>query len=188
MAWTITRLVGCNHLLSIRTAEAVPVVVAPSNNPNGDPTGPGRPGKQRISFILSNDDLSFGGDLEEGANIVSFAIDSGIAFQSPPNALATAADAAEYAVNTPLDLSTFIPIMHFTPLSPAPATPDPVEGDQFIAWEAKPYISYNQASAVGSRIPTTLSQAGTAAALPDTNPSPNGQIFFDFGTANTTFI
>lgn len=180
MTWSITRLVGCEHILQIQTNEATPVPVANSTGPDGELTGPGRPGKQRIAFILNSTDLS---NDDEGANEIAFAIDSGIAFQAPPNALAGAGDAAEYNVNTPLDLSTFIPIMHVTPLAPSVVT-DP---DGFIAWEAKPYLLYNQATAVGSRFPAALSQAASEVAFPNASPNPNGQITTQFATANNVF-
>lgn len=185
MTWSITRLVGCEHILQIQTNEATPVAVAPSTNPNGDPTGIGRKGKSRIAFILNNDDLSFGGDPEEGENQISLLVDSGIAFQSPPNELAAAADAAEYNVNTPVDLSTFMPIVHVTPYTPN--QPDPANGDEFIAWEAKPFVQYNQLDDVGTRTPVALSATATEALVPTSSPNPNGQLNFTIGTANTTF-
>jgi len=177
MAYSITRLVGCEHILNIENL--TPTAIPNSTGPDGNPTGAGRPGKQRIAFILTNTNLGLPDDDDAQ---VSITIDSGIAFQSPPNDVSATTD-ANYNVGTPIDLSTFIPIMHVTPLAPA-VVADP---DGFIAWEAKPYLIYNQNTAVGTREPVATSQATTLVALPTSGANPNGQLAFTFGTANNVF-
>lgn len=182
MAWTITRLVGCDHILQIRNLAQVDI--ANALGPNGVLTGPGRSGKQRIAFILTNDDLSLTDPATEGDDSqVQFAVDSGIAFQDPPNALS--AGDVNYSVDTPLDPATFIPIMHWTPLAPGIVT----AAGSFIAAEAGGYLIYNQVSGalVAARVPTPLAKAATKALIPTSDPNPNGQLIFAFGVSNDVF-
>lgn len=179
--YSITRLVGCEHLLSIQQNISSGTPIPNSANPNTSLTGPGRPGKQRIAFILTNADLAL---TEENDAQIGFAIDSGIAFQNPSLDLSPTTTSA-YTIDTPLDVSTFIPIMHVTPLL-SDASLEP--GDGFAAWLAQPYLVYNQSVTLASRLPGPASAETFETAFPGLQASPNGVLSFIFGTAVNVFV
>ena len=177
--WTVTPQVGFEHVLLLQSGTPA-TDIGRALNPDASAAGDGRKGKMKIAFILTNSDLSSEGI--EGDELINLIVDSGIAYQSPPNDVA-AADSAEYYANTPLDLSTFTPIVHITPLSPQALT----EPDLFFAWDSKPFIVYNQDAALVTRYPLASSAEETASVLPDSNPNPNGQLTFQLGLSNRTF-
>jgi hypothetical protein len=183
--WQITRQVGCEHILTMLSGlDPNPLLnrVLNSLNPDGSLTGPGRPGRSRIAFILTHPDLSE--IITDSDAVVGFAVDSGIAYQSPPIDLAAATD-ANYLRNTPIDLSTINPIMHVTPLSPSSI---PIEGGPFAfpASQAEPYFVYNQGPIATPRSPFAISRAD--ALLAGLASNPNGAMSFFVGISNNVFV
>jgi len=192
--WQITRQVGCDHILQMNSgADADPALnmVLNSFNPDGSRTGPGRPGKNRIAFILTHPALdeipqSEGSDSEAQ---VAFALDSAILYQAPPLILSPTTD-ANYLGGTPKDLSKINPIIHVTPLSPSkiPVVNGPFS---FPAGQAGAYVVYNQNPLAGPpvpRLPLAISQADFLTLLPTSKPDVNGVLLFAFGVSNNVFV
>jgi len=150
MTWTITRLVGCDHIRSIANADLVPILN--SSGPDGELTGPGRPGKMRIAFVALNSDLRETGDPDPN-RVMSLLVDSGIPFQSPPLALADGV--AGYLDGAPLDFSAVYPIVNITPLSTLVSTSR--------SWDAKLYLIYTLSTGA------TLIPAGVTPFNPSTD-------------------
>ena len=128
MTWTITRLVGCEHIRRIQNA--ADTAVLNSTGPDGELTGAGRPGKQRISFIALSSDLHQVGDPDPNRSLYLL-VDSGIPFQNPP--LALAENVSGYQDGSPLDLSTYYPIVTVSPLNAYNAEPG-------ASWDVKLFV------------------------------------------------
>jgi hypothetical protein len=193
--WQITRQVGCDHILQIISGASFPPEdnnVLNSFNPDGSRTGPGRPGKNRIAFILTHpalDEIPEGEGSDSEAQ-VAFALDSAILYQEPPLILSPTSD-ANYLRGTPKDLSKINPIIHVTPLSPLPI---PVVGGPFSfpAGQAGAYVVYNQYPLAGpppvGRSPLAISPADFLTIVPTAKPDVNGVLLFVFGVSNNVFV
>jgi hypothetical protein len=179
--WTVTRLVnfapspafgisappGMNKILQASGAFSE---VPNSLNPDGSTTGNGRPGKMRTAFILTNSDLRQ--TIADDA-LLNFSAPCPIPFQSPPITVAEVTD-THYGVGTPLDLSTFTPVINVTPLASAAGE------DINYAFDAKPYIVYNQQTLSVNRVPGAV--AGTEVTYNDEIVAVPPFMIFQFGT------